>query len=76
MNGIMNFHDRNDKLRRFRKDSVVAIETFISTRFAFIETESDNWGLIGSKGGFVAQHEHTILIISYKPIILTAGNGI
>jgi len=72
---IMNYHDRYDK-RRFRKDSVVAIETFISTKSAFIETASDGWAFTGSKGGFVAQHEHTILITSGKPIILTAANGI
>jgi methionyl aminopeptidase len=73
---IMNFYDRDDTARRFRKDSVVAIETFISTKSAHIETASDGWGFSGTKGGFVAQHEHTILITSGKPIILTAANGI
>ncbi|WP_374951358.1 type I methionyl aminopeptidase [Mucilaginibacter sp.] len=74
--GIMNYHDRYDRVRGFRKDSVVAIETFISTKSAYIETAADNWGLTGSKGGFVAQHEHTILVTSGNPIILTAANGI
>lgn len=74
--GIMNFYDRFDKIRRFRKDSVVAIETFISTKSAFIETAADGWAFSGKKGGFVAQHEHTILVTSGKPIILTAANGI
>ncbi|WP_438861460.1 type I methionyl aminopeptidase [Mucilaginibacter inviolabilis] len=74
--GIMNYYDRFDKIRRFRKDSVVAIETFISTRSAFIETASDGWAFVGNKGGFVAQHEHTILVTAGKPIILTAANGI
>lgn len=73
---IMNFYDRDDNVRRFRKDSVVAIETFISTQSTFIEKSSDGWGFSGNKGGFVAQHEHTILITSGKPIILTALNGI
>jgi methionyl aminopeptidase len=72
---IMNYYDRYDK-RRFRKDAVVAIETFISTKSSFIETASDGWAFTGKKGGFVAQHEHTILITSGKPIILTASNGI
>ncbi|WP_184549093.1 type I methionyl aminopeptidase [Mucilaginibacter sp. FT3.2] len=75
-NGIMNYYDRYDKFRRFRKDSIVAIETFISTGSTFIETASDGWAFVGNKGGFVAQHEHTILITSNKPIILTAANGI
>ncbi|TCK85534.1 type I methionyl aminopeptidase [Albibacterium bauzanense] len=72
---IMNYYDRYDK-RRFRKDSIVAIETFISTKSTFIKTASDDWAFLGDKGGFVAQHEHTILITHDKPIILTAANGI
>ncbi|TCC89975.1 type I methionyl aminopeptidase [Pedobacter hiemivivus] len=72
---IMNYYDRYDK-RRFRKDSVVAIETFISTQSTFIEKAADGWAFVGNNGGFVAQHEHTILITSGKPIILTAANGI
>ncbi|MCD0490077.1 type I methionyl aminopeptidase [Pedobacter sp. MC2016-14] len=74
--GIMNFYDRFDTQRRFRKDSVVAIETFISTQSTFIEKSDDGWGFSGNKGGFVAQHEHTILVTSGKPIILTEANGI
>jgi methionyl aminopeptidase len=74
--GIMNYYDRFDKFRRFRKDSVVAIETFIATKSTFIETAADGWAFTGNKGGFVAQHEHTILITAGKPIILTAANGI
>lgn len=73
---IMNYYDRHDTARRFRKDSVVAIETFISTKSTNIQTEADGWTFTGSKGGFVAQHEHTILITSGKPIVLTAANGI
>jgi len=73
---IMNYYDRHDTARRFRKDSVVAIETFISTKSTNIQTEADGWTFTGSKGGFVAQHEHTILITGDKPVILTAANGI
>jgi len=72
---IMNYYDRFDK-RRFRKDSVVAIETFISTKSKFIETLPDGWSFVGNKGGFVAQHEHTILVTADQPIVLTAANGI
>lgn len=74
--GIMNYYDRHDKYRRFRKDAIVAIETFISTKSTFTVTAPDGWTFTGDKGGFVAQHEHTILITSGKPIILTAANGI
>ena len=72
---IMNYYDSFDK-RRFRKDSVVAIETFIATQSKHIETLSDKWSFVGNKGGFVAQHEHTILVTSGKPVILTEANGI
>lgn len=74
--GIMNYYNRYDKFRRFRKDSVVAIETFISTKSSFIETMPDGWAFVGNKGGFVAQHEHTILITSDTPLILTSANDI
>lgn len=73
---IMNFYDRYDTFRRFRKDSVVAIETFIATKSSFIETAANGWAFTGNKGGFVAQHEHTILVTADQPIILTAANGI
>ena len=73
---IMNYYDRHDTIRRFRKDSVVAIETFIATKSTNIKTSADGWGFSGSKGGFVAQHEHTILITADEPVILTAANGI
>ena len=32
--------------------------------------------MIGNKGGFMAQHEHTIVVTDGRPIVLTAGNGI
>ena len=73
---IMNFYDRYDHSRRFRKDSTVAIETFISTGSTHVVTAADGWTFTGNKGGFVAQHEHTILITANEPIILTAANGI
>ncbi|MCC6290394.1 MAG: type I methionyl aminopeptidase [Chitinophagaceae bacterium] len=72
---IANFCDRFNHTR-FRKNSVVAIETFIATNSTIAETGADGWTLTGNKGGFVAQHEHTIVITDDKPIILTIENGI
>lgn len=72
---IPNYHDRTNH-GRFRKNSVVAIETFISTRSTFADTLSDGWTLVGNRGGFVAQHEHTIVITDHEPLILTALNEI
>ena len=61
---------------RFRKDSVVAIETFISTRANYAHQSADGWTLKTRDGSFVAQHEHTILITDTQPIILTEANKI
>ncbi len=72
---IANFYDRYNS-GRFRKNSVVAIETFIATHSTMADTQSDGWTLTGNKGGYVAQHEHTIVVTADKPIILTEMNGI
>ncbi|MFT3947126.1 MAG: type I methionyl aminopeptidase [Agriterribacter sp.] len=72
---IANFCDRFNHTR-FRKNSVVAIETFISTSSTLAETGVDGWTLTGNRGGFVAQHEHTIVVTDDKPVILTIENGI
>lgn len=72
---IPNFKDRFN-LARFKKYSVVAIETFISTTSTYAETLNDGWTMVGNKGGFMAQHEHTIVVTDGKPIILTEMNEI
>ncbi len=72
---IANYRDRFNKTR-FKKNSVVAIETFISTTSTYTETLKDGWTLVGNKGGFMAQHEHTIVVTEGNPIILTEMNGI
>ncbi|MGV3547913.1 MAG: type I methionyl aminopeptidase [Pedobacter sp.] len=63
-------------LTRFKKNSVVAIETFISTDSTIAETLADGWTMVGNRGGYMAQHEHTIVVTDGKPIILTAMNEI
>lgn len=72
---LLNYRDPSDK-RRFRKNSVVAIETFISTDSTYGKILNDGWTVVGNKGGFMAQHEHTIVVTGGKPIILTGMNGI
>jgi methionyl aminopeptidase len=72
---IANFKDPHN-LSRFKKNAVVAIETFISTTSTFAETLPDGWTMVGNKGGFMAQHEHTIVVTESAPIILTAMNGV
>ncbi|QHS59713.1 type I methionyl aminopeptidase [Chitinophaga agri] len=72
---LMNYKNRFD-LRRFKKNSVVAIETFISTTSTYATELSDGWTMVGNKGGYMAQHEHTIVVTDGQPIILTEMNGI
>lgn len=72
---ILNCYVRFNRTR-FKKNSVVAIETFISTVSSFANQANDGWTLVGNKGGFVAQHEHTIVVTDKDPVILTAANEI
>jgi methionyl aminopeptidase len=67
---LLNYKNRFDR-RRFKKNDVVAIETFISTSSSLVETSHDGWTLVGNRGGFMAQHEHTIVITDGQPVILT-----
>jgi len=72
---LMNYKNRFDQ-RRFKKNSVVAIETFISTSSTYTTELNDGWTMVGNKGGFMAQHEHTIVVTDGKPIVLTEMNEI
>jgi methionyl aminopeptidase len=72
---IPNFYDKYNRAR-FHKNSVVAVETFISTHSSIANTEKDGWTLTGNNGGYTAQHEHTIIVTDGEPVILTAMNGI
>jgi len=72
---IANFRDKYN-LTRFRKNSVVAIETFISTNSTYAVTLNDGWTMVGNRGGYMAQHEHTLVVTDGKPIILTEKNQI
>ena len=62
--------------RRFRKNSVVAIETFITTASTLAIEQPDGFTFLGNKGGFAVQHEHTIVVTNGKPLVLTEMNGI
>ncbi len=68
----------NDRFntKRFKKNSVVAIETFISTGANYAHDNGDGWTLVTKDGSYVAQHEHTIVITDGVPLILTAQNQI
>ncbi|TJZ63080.1 type I methionyl aminopeptidase [Sphingobacterium olei] len=67
---ILNYYDPSDK-RCFRKGSVVAIETFITTGSTLVVEQPDGWTLLGNKAGLAVQHEHTIVVMDEEPIVLT-----
>ncbi|WP_027421359.1 type I methionyl aminopeptidase [Crocinitomix catalasitica] len=72
---ILNYRVRSNR-ERFKKNTTVAIETFIATKSTIAVELNDGWTLVGNKGGFITQHEHTILVTDKEPIILTAANEI
>jgi methionyl aminopeptidase len=69
------YYDKHNT-KRFKKNSVVAIETFISTRASYAYEKGDGWTYVAKDGSFVAQHEHTIIVTDGSPVILTAQNEI
>lgn len=72
---ILNYRVKSNR-ERFKKNTTVAIETFISTTSTYTLELSDGWTLVGNKGGYVTQHEHTILVTEDQPVILTDANEI
>ena len=72
---ILNYRVKSNR-ERFKKNTTVAIETFISTNSTIAVEQNDGWTLVGNKGGFVTQHEQTILITDGTPVILTKANGL
>lgn len=72
---LLNYKNRFDH-RRFKKNSVVAIETFISTDSSIAVELKDGWTMVGNRGGYMAQHEHTLVVTDGKPIVLTEMNEV
>lgn len=60
---------------RFRKNTVIALETFISTKARYVREAADGWTLKTVDGSFVAQHEHTLIVRDGEPLVLTQANG-
>jgi methionyl aminopeptidase len=74
-NHIANYRNRSNTTR-FKRNAVVAVETFISTTSTYARTLNDGWTMVGNNGGFMAQHEHTIVVTDGDPVILTEANEI
>lgn len=67
------YYDASNR-KIFKKNSVVAIETFISTKASYAHEKGDGWTYITKDGSLVAQHEHTIVVTDDLPLILTECN--
>ncbi len=72
---LLNYRDPFDR-RTFRKNSVVAIETFITDGSTLAKTLSDGWTMVGNRGGYMAQHEHTLMVTEGTPLIFTEKNPV
>ncbi len=72
---ITNYRDRFNT-QRFRKNSVIALETFISTKSKYVHEQKDGWTMKTKDNSFVTQHEHTLVVTDGYPIILTSENGV
>lgn len=69
------FRDRLNR-ERFRSNSVIALETFISTKANLVYEMADGWTMKPKDNSFVAQHEHTLIVTNGEPIVVTAENEI
>jgi len=72
---ITNYRDRFNT-QRFQLNSVIALETFISTKGKYVHQQEDGWTMMTKDKSFVTQHEHTLVVTDGLPIILTEGNGV
>lgn len=68
---ILNYFDRWDN-QILSSGLVLAIETFVSTGAEYVIQDKDGWTLKTPDKSFVAQFEHTIIVMDNQPIILTA----
>lgn len=72
---IANYYDKHNKAK-FRRNAVIAVETFISTKGDWAYEGRDGWTLSTRDGGYVAQHEHTLMVTDGLPLIFTKENGV
>ena len=72
---LLNYKNIKDP-RKFSLNSVIALETFIATTSDYAYTTKDGWTMVGNKEGYMAQHEHTLVVTDKEPLVLTELNGI
>ncbi|MDR1206671.1 MAG: type I methionyl aminopeptidase [Peptococcaceae bacterium] len=68
---IINFYNAREK-SRFAEGQVVAIEPFISSGAEYAKEKGDGWGLTVPRGCWVAQYEHTLILLKDETVVTTA----
>jgi len=58
-------------LRILEEGMVITIEPFLSTKSRVVAEEADGWTLSGAKGNLSAQYEHTMIITTDAPLVVT-----
>lgn len=69
---IPSVEDRRDRTTLW-EGLVIAIEPFLSTGANHVVDGDDGWTLVTPDGSLTAQFEHTIVVTTGEPIILTAA---
>jgi methionyl aminopeptidase len=59
--------------QRLKEGLVITIEPFLSLGSSAVHTDEDGWTLRTSNGSLVAQYEHTLVITSGAPIVVTTA---
>ena len=62
-----------DRARHLTEGLVITIEPIISAGRGSAELKPDKWTVCTSDGSLAAHHEHTIVITTGAPILLTAA---
>ncbi|WP_150268725.1 type I methionyl aminopeptidase [Paenibacillus tepidiphilus] len=65
------YHPRSTEV--LQEGQVITIEPFLSTGAVFVEQQADGWTLSVEDHSRVAQYEHTIIVTSGEPVILTSA---
>ncbi|CAD2081261.1 methionine aminopeptidase [Jeotgalicoccus coquinae] len=67
---IMNYYDPTDRTI-LKEGMVIAVEPFVSSKATIVTDGKDDWAFETKDGSYVAQKEHTIIVTSEGPKLLT-----
>lgn len=67
---IPGYFDPKDT-RILQEGMVITIEPFLSTKSRLVTESGDGWTLVGAQGNLSAQYEHTMIVTSGEPIVVT-----